>query len=148
VGERSPGTEQAYRDRLDNQVLPALGALRLRELSISRIDALLKRTDSGTGSRSRSSPAPCCPACSVWLPVTTHSEATSSATPPPSEVRERVRDALDLEQLQDPRAKLATDLKAQAQDLLDLIDLMVATGLRLGEALAVRWSALDLVAGT
>jgi integrase len=63
-------------------------------------------------------------------------------------VRERVRDALDLEQLQDPRAKLATDLKAQAQDLLDLIDLMVATGLRLGEALAVRWSALDLVAGT
>jgi hypothetical protein len=25
AGERSPGTEQAYRDRLDNQVLPALG---------------------------------------------------------------------------------------------------------------------------
>src|SRR3954452_20611270 len=25
VGERSPGTERAYRDRLDNQVLPALG---------------------------------------------------------------------------------------------------------------------------
>jgi Phage integrase central domain len=44
AGERSPGTEQAYRDRLDNQVLPALGALRLRELSISRVDALLKRT--------------------------------------------------------------------------------------------------------
>jgi hypothetical protein len=49
VGERSPGTEQAYRDRLDNQILPAMGALRLRELTISRVDHLLRVTRDHNG---------------------------------------------------------------------------------------------------
>ena len=31
--DRSPGTLRAYRDRLDRQVIPALGSLRVRELS-------------------------------------------------------------------------------------------------------------------
>jgi integrase len=50
--------------------------------------------------------------------------------------------------VQDLRAKLAVDVKAQAQDLPDLVDMMVATGLRIGETLAIRWSALDLDEGT
>src|SRR5438034_593856 len=32
--ERSPGTAQAYRDRLDKQVIPATGALRIREVTV------------------------------------------------------------------------------------------------------------------
>ncbi len=44
AGERSPGTWQTYRDRLDNQVIPALGALRLREVTVSRVDRVLKAT--------------------------------------------------------------------------------------------------------
>ena len=34
----SPSTVQAYRDRLDKQILPALGALKLRELSVGVVD--------------------------------------------------------------------------------------------------------------
>jgi integrase len=56
-----------------------------------------------------------------------------------------VRTSLDLQQLQDV---LAADTKAQTQDLPDLVDLMVATGLRIGETLAIRWSAPDLDQGT
>jgi hypothetical protein len=33
-GRRSPTTSRLYRDRLDNQIIPALGALRLREYSV------------------------------------------------------------------------------------------------------------------
>lgn len=42
--DRSPGTSQTYRDRLDNHVLTAIGALRLREVTVSRVDRLLKTT--------------------------------------------------------------------------------------------------------
>lgn len=37
-----------------------------------------------------------------------------------------------------------TDEKATAQDLGDLVDVMLATGCRIGEALALRWSEVDL----
>ena len=44
VGERSPGTGRAYRDRLDQQVIPAIGALRLREVTVSTVDHVIKTT--------------------------------------------------------------------------------------------------------
>jgi len=36
----SPSTVQAYRDRLDKQILPSLGELRLRELSVGVVDRI------------------------------------------------------------------------------------------------------------
>src|SRR5687767_1677795 len=42
LGDLSPVTMQAYRDRLDRQILPALGQLRLRELSIGVLDRHLR----------------------------------------------------------------------------------------------------------
>lgn len=46
---RSPSTIQAYRDRLNNQVLPALGEVRLRELSVGLIDRHLSTVRSRNG---------------------------------------------------------------------------------------------------
>ena len=43
---------------------------------------------------------------------------------------------------------LAGDRGAQIEDLHDLVMFMVATGLRIGEALGVVWSAVDLDQGT
>jgi len=48
-GRRSPNTSKLYRDRLDNQVLPALGELRVREISVSRVDRLVSRTKQNHG---------------------------------------------------------------------------------------------------
>ena len=39
----SPRTTEAYRDRLDKQILPGLGQLRIRELSIGVLDRHLDR---------------------------------------------------------------------------------------------------------
>lgn len=52
--------------------------------------------------------------------------------------------ALSVEQVVKLRAALAEDAKAVAQDLGDLVDVMLATGCRIGEALALRWSEVDL----
>src|SRR5688572_11388763 len=40
--DRSPGTLRAYRERLDRQVIPALGALRVCELSTGTVDRHLR----------------------------------------------------------------------------------------------------------
>ena len=45
------------------------------------------------------------------------------------------------------RAALRSDEAAVMLDLPDLVDFMLGTGLRIGEACAVRWSAVDLAAG-
>ena len=46
------------------------------------------------------------------------------------------------------RAKIAVDQKAIDWELVDLVDMMLATGLRIGETAAISWPALDLGAGT
>jgi site-specific recombinase XerD len=45
----SPSTIQAYRDRLDKQILPSLGELRLRELSVGVVDRHLAAVKSAHG---------------------------------------------------------------------------------------------------
>jgi hypothetical protein len=41
-GSHSPGTRRNYRDRLDRQVIPTLGRLRVRELTTGAIDRRLR----------------------------------------------------------------------------------------------------------
>jgi hypothetical protein len=52
----SPGTARAYRDRLDKQVLPALGALLVGEVTVGRVDRLLRARQNGTARRWRRPP--------------------------------------------------------------------------------------------
>ncbi|MCA1695510.1 MAG: site-specific integrase [Actinobacteria bacterium] len=55
--------------------------------------------------------------------------------------------ALSLGQVYDLRVKLVADRKARDWDLLDFIDMMLATGERIGENCAITWEALDLDGG-
>src|SRR4051812_34172841 len=41
-GSKSPGTRRNYRDRLDRQVVPSLGQLRVRELTTGTVDRHLR----------------------------------------------------------------------------------------------------------
>jgi integrase len=52
--------------------------------------------------------------------------------------------ALDLTQVYDLRVKLVADQKARDWDLLDFIDVMLATGERIGENSAITWDAVYL----
>jgi hypothetical protein len=55
--------------------------------------------------------------------------------------------ALTLSEAQDLRARIAADPVALARDVPDFPDMMLATGLRIGETAAVVWDALDLEVG-
>jgi site-specific recombinase XerC len=60
----------------------------------------------------------------------------------------RVPRALGVAEIRELRAWLNDDDKARERDLPDLVDMLLATGLRVGEALAPTWDAVDLSAGT
>src|SRR4051794_30851528 len=142
VGERSPGTEQTYRDRLDNQILPALGGVRLRELSVSRVDRVIKTTREQNGVAVAKLTRT---VLSGVLGLAARHDALSGnlvrdAASIPS--KRKVASSLSLDQVHDLRARLAVDEKAYEQDLPDFVDMMLATGLRIGETAAIRWSAL------
>lgn len=147
-GRLSPGTAAAYRDRLDNQVVPAIGALRLREVTVGRVDKVLRVTVERHGS------------AVAKMTRTVLSGVLGLAARHDAIVGNPVRDAapihgtkkaayaLDLGQVRDLRAKVAADPRAVDLDLVDLVDAMLGTGLRIGETAAITWPAVDLDAGT
>ncbi|MHB1472818.1 MAG: site-specific integrase [Dermatophilaceae bacterium] len=56
--------------------------------------------------------------------------------------------SLTLAQVRQLRAMMTDDNTAVARDLPDFVAFMLATGLRIGEASAITWDAVDLDAGT
>jgi integrase len=143
AGEKSPNTGQVYRDRLDNQVIPAIGGLRLREVRVSTIDRVLKTVRERNG---------------VAVAKTTRSVmsglfalAMRHDAMPANPVRDAERlhvvkkahRVLTLDEVRDLRAKIAADQKAVDWDLPDLVDMMMATGLRIGETSAITWAAIN-----
>lgn len=154
-------SRKRYRDALEDHILPGLGALTVAECSVTRLDRFLKATAAGTG-------APSAKVCrsvlsGVLALAVRHGAAATNPvrdvagiTVTPKEIR-----ALTVEEIQAARSavrawQLGAPLKEGAprrgrpptQDLLDILDLLLATGARIGELLAVRWQDVDLEAGT
>jgi integrase len=142
-------TVNEYERVLANVVLPELGGLRLREVTTSRLDAFLVRLRSISASRQRKAKV----VLSAMLGLAVRHDAlavnpvqqTSRVHRERSEPRSltladlvSVRDAL--------RAWAAKERPGPkaSSDLADIIDLMLATGARIGEVLAVRWADVAL----
>lgn len=153
-------SRKRYRDALEDHILPGLGALTIAECSVTRIDRFLKATAASTG-------APSAKVCRSVLSgilglAVRHGAAgtnpvrdVAGITVTPKEAR-----ALTVEEIQAARAavrswQLGEPLKEGAprrgrpptQDLLDILDLLLATGARIGELLAIRWRDVELDAG-
>src|SRR3954452_12938742 len=130
AGDRSPGTGRLYRDRIDNQIVPGIGALRLREVTVGRVDRLLKTVRERHGvSVSRATRN----VLSGMFGLAARHDAIAfnpvrDAAPLRVPVKEK--HALTLDEVRDLRARLAADQRAVDWDLPDLVDIMLATGLR------------------
>jgi integrase len=145
----SPTTMQAYRNRLDQQVLPGLGDLRVRELSIGTIERHLRLISDKHG-----------PAVAK-MTKSVLSGACGLAARHDALDRNPVRDTGSIETptKKSPKAltadearKLLTELdadeSARKRDVPDFVAFMMSSGCRIGEAAAVTWEDLDLDAGT
>jgi integrase len=148
--DRSPGTLRAYRDRLDRQVIPALGALRVRELKTGVVDRHLQAVRDKHGAAVAKL---CRTVLSGMCGLAARRDALDrnpvreAGRIVPSKPRKSPR-ALTVEQVKQLRALLTYDDRAVSWDIPNLIDMLAATGLRLGECLALTWDALDLDVGT
>lgn len=145
-GQRSPNTAQLYRLTLDTHVLPAVGALRLREATVPRLDHVVQTLQLHKGTATakvvrsvlsgllglavRYGAIPSNPARDLG-------RISGSARRQPR--------ALTVEERQRWVRRLSADRDARRKDLPDLCEFMLATGVRIGEALAVTWDDVDLV---
>jgi integrase len=148
LGKRSPSTAQAYHYRFGRHIRDGIGALRLRELSVSRLDRLVIEVHDRFGTSAAKTTRT---VLSGMIGLAVRHDVLD---------RNLVRDvgriesdtssarALTVDEARDLRAKLHADERCQDWDLVDFTDFMLATGLRIGEASAMTWAALDLDAGT
>jgi len=148
AGQRSPGTLTVYLSVYRRHVGPRLGALRVCEATTPAIDRAISAIKALSPSRARTAKV-------VISQIMSYAARQGAVTVNP--VREVGR--IDSHPKQPPRSLTAEEReqwleavdshrRARRWDLPDLTRLMLATGCRIGEALAVGWSEVDLDAGT
>jgi integrase len=145
----SPSTVQAYRDRLDKQILPAMGELKVRELSVGVVDRHLGAVKAKHGpslaktTRSVLSGI-CALACRHDALATNPCRDVARISTKPK----RPPTALTADELRRLHQWLSSDEQSIERDLPDLVLFLAATGLRIGEALAVQWADVGPDEGT
>lgn len=148
LADLSPVTMQAYRDRLDRQILPGLGQLRVRELSIGVLDRHLRLVADKHGvATARTCRSVLSGMCTL---AARHDALTQNPVRALGPVVGRPRKApraLTMPQLRQLRAALTYDARAIARDIPDLVGFLMGTGLRIGEACGLAWNAVDLETG-
>ena len=148
-GTRSASTLDLYRHVVDRHVLPGVGGLRLGEVTTPRLDrfvqAVLEDRGYATAKLCRQALSGTC-----GLLVRRGGLAFNPVRDvTPLELdRDRVARAMTPKEIRAWLAILDADPVAQRWDLPELTRFMLATGLRLGEALGVRWTDVNFDRGT
>lgn len=151
-GQLTRQSLEQYRAVLTGTVTPALGGLTIREVSTKRVDALLQTVAAKHPAKARQ--VRVVVAGLMGLAVRYDARTTN----PVREARSlkgtgKPARALTVDELQALRkgvsawqAKTGTKGPKRAADLLDVVDVLLGTGARIGEVLALRWCDVDLAA--
>jgi integrase len=148
-GRRSPATADTYRRQLKNHVLPAMGEVRLGEATTPLVDKVIAAIKTDVSAATAKS-------CrSVISGVMSLAVRYGGVLVNPVREVERIESrprreprALTMDERVRLLRRLREDDRAQRRDLPDLVFFMLATGVRIGEALAAVWSEVDFTAGT
>ena len=148
----SPKTLELHRGRLDNQVLPQLGNLRGRELRTPILDRRVNEAKRKHGaSVARTTRTVLSGICGYAARKGALSAEVGNPVRDVSRVSvkpQRRPRALSLPEVRQLRALLTYDDQAIARDVPDLVDALLATGQRIGDALALTADAFDPTLGT
>lgn len=155
-------TRRRYREVIRDHIAPAVGSLRIREATVTRLDRFVKNVAEDVG------PATAKLCVSILSGVmglaVRHGAAASNPVRDIAKVQVESTEvrAMTFAEVSRARAAVAAYVagepivpgekvrrgRSRADDLLDIVDVLLATGMRIGEALAIRWPDVDLEAGT
>jgi integrase len=145
----SPTTLQAYRKRLDQQILPGLGNLRVRELSVGTVERHLRLVSDKHGpamaKMTKSVLSGICGLAARHDALDRNPVRDTGSLKAPTK---KAPTALTADEARKLLAQLDADETARGRDMPDLVAFMLASGCRIGEAAAVTWGDLDLDADT
>ena len=144
AGLKSPSTLDAYRTIYHRHVQPALGALRVREVDIPAVERVLTAIKDKTVSGARTAKIVI---SGLMRLAARHGAVTINPVRETARIEgtpRRKPRALTAEERQQWLAALKFSEPAQVWDLPDLSLMMLATGCRIGECLAIGWDEIDL----
>ena len=141
----SPTTLQAYRKRLDQQILPGLGNLRVRELSVGTVERHLRLVSDKHGpamaKMTKSVLSGICGLAARHDALDRNPVRDTGSLKAPTK---KAPTALTADEARKLLAQLDADETARSRGMPDLVAFMLASGCRIGEAAAVTWNDLDL----
>lgn len=149
----APQTIDRYTTSLRTVIRPAVGNLRLREATVGRLDKVLREVAKDRPSAAKGAKVALGQMFALAVRrgalATNPVRETGRLRKPRSTVK-----ALEPEQLEEVREAIRrwqepTPRKSgprHSGDLADIVDLLFATGARIGEILALRWEDVDLAA--
>jgi integrase len=143
-GSKSPSTLDAYRTIYHRHVRPALGALRVREVDTPAVDRVLAAIKVKTVSGARTAKIVI---SGLMRLAARHGAVTINPVRETARIEgtpRRKPRALTAEERQHWLAALDASEPARVWDLPDLSLMMLATGCRIGECLAIGWDEIDL----
>ncbi|WP_315913244.1 site-specific integrase [Arthrobacter sp. lap29] len=149
--DRAANTRRRYREVIDTYILPGVGNLTIREANVSTLDKFLKgvRTKHGNATAKMTRTL-----LSGMLSL-----ATRHGAAPANPLREVARipssskevRALTIDEVAKLRHAVSTWQQPTGRqnvlhekDILEVVDIQLATGARIGEALAIHWADVDV----
>jgi integrase len=147
----SPQSISRYEISVRVSIVPALGSLRVREATAGRLDKFLRKVAEDRPSAAKTAKV----VLGQMLALAVRRGAlTNNPVHDTAQLRKPRKKvvALEPEQLDDVRSAIrkwqqpipGRSGPRPTNDLADIVDLMLATGARIGEILALRWEDLDL----
>jgi integrase len=144
AGQRSPGTLDTYRSIYKTHVEPALGSLRLREITTPVVDRALSAIKKKSPSRARTAKIV---VSGVMRLAARHGAVTVNPVREVGRIEgapKRRPKALTAQEREQWLAAVESNPEAREWDLPDLTRMMLATGCRIGECLGIGWTEVDL----
>jgi integrase len=142
-------TANEYQRVIENVINPAIGNIRLREATAGRLERLIRSQDSHSRRKKTKTVLKMMFDAAVIDDALPANPVTST-----SRLRGQKKDvqALSVEDLNAVRSAVDAWMTKKRpgpkpnQDMPDIVDLLLATGCRIGEVLAIRWTDIDLSA--
>ncbi|MEU2030728.1 tyrosine-type recombinase/integrase [Nocardia amamiensis] len=142
----SANTKRRYGELLDLHIVPGLGKLTINECTTAVLEGFLEDLADNVGKPTAKLAKTCL--SGMWTIASRYGASPGNIVKllAPIDIENKPVVAWSVQEVQRIRSGLRGDKRAVDNGIADLVDLLLATGCRIGEALALKWKHLDLEA--